>query len=85
VFGYGLTDGLLVAGVDEDGPLAQAGLAKGDLVAGINGQRLHDLARATLTVSELGASQEVNLLVIGRRQRGNYNLLQQGEVRVKLR
>jgi len=84
-FQVGVLDGLLVAGVEEDGPLARVGLAKGDLIAGINGQRLHDLARATLAVSAVGSGEEVTLMVIGRRQRGNSFPLHQGEVRVRLR
>ncbi len=84
-FQVGVLDGLLVAGVEEGGPLDKVGLTKGDLIAGINGRRLHDLARATLAVSEVGSGEDMTLTVIGRRQRGNLNLLQQGEVTVKLR
>lgn len=84
-FGVSPLDGLLIAGVDEDGPLGKAGLTKGDLIAGINGQRLHDLARATLQVSAVGAGERITLTVIGRRQRGGIFRLQQGELDVKLR
>jgi serine protease Do len=84
-FQVGVLDGLLVAGVEEGGPLDKVGLTKGDLIAGINGQRLHDLARATLAVSEVASGEEVTLIVVGRRQRGNVIRLQQGEVTVKLR
>lgn len=84
-FQVGVMDGLLIAGVEEDGPLARVGLNKGDLIAGINGQRLHDLARATLLVADAGSGDEITLTVIGRRQRGNVVRLQQGEVKVKVR
>ena len=84
-FGVGVMDGLLVAGVEDNGPLARVGIAKGDLIAGIQGTQMHDLARATLTVSEAGAGEEVTLRVIGRRQSGNVIRLQQGDVKVKLR
>lgn len=85
MFGVGLMDGLLVAGVDEDGPLAQAGLAKGDLIAGIQGQPLHDLARATLLVSAEESGNQITLRVIARRPSGNFMRIQQADVRVRLR
>jgi S1-C subfamily serine protease len=85
MFNVGQLDGLLIAGVDEDGPLGKARLAKGDLIAGINGQRLHDLARATLQISAAGPGEEVTLTVIARRQRGGFVRLQQGDVKVRLR
>ena len=84
-FGVGLTDGLLVAGVEEGGPLEKAGITKGDLIAGFQGQQLHDLARVTLSISEVAAGEEVVLTVIGRRQRGNLIRLQQADLKVKLR
>ena len=33
-------DGLLVRGVEEDGPAAKAGIERGDLLVGVNGQPL---------------------------------------------
>jgi serine protease Do len=85
MFGVGLTDGLLVAGVEDNGPLDKAGITKGDLIAGIQGQPMHDLARATLALSEEGPGADVTLTVIGRRQRGNFVRIQQGDVQVRLR
>jgi len=78
--------GLLVAGVDDDGPLGRAGVQKGFLVAGINGVKLHDLARATLIISDNGSGDDVVLNIIVPRQRGrSAPYFEQGDVRVKIR
>lgn len=79
-------DGLLVAGVDDDGPLGKAGVQKGFLVAGINGVKIHDLARATLIISDNGSGDDVVLNIIVPRQRGRFApYFEQGDVRVKIR
>jgi S1-C subfamily serine protease len=78
-------EGLLVAGVAEGGPLAKAGVMEGDLIAGIQGQQLHDLARATLMVSEAGPGREIGLRIINRQQRGSFVRLRQYDVTVTLR
>lgn len=85
MFDVGSLDALLVAGVEDGGPLAKAGIAQGDLIAGIQGMPMRDLARATLVLSEIGAGKDVVLTVITRRQRGGFTRLQQGDVRIKLR
>lgn len=79
-------DGLLVAGVDDDGPLGKAGVQKGFLIAGINGVKIHDLARATLIISDNGSGDDVVLNIIVPRQRGRFApYFEQGDVRVKIR
>ncbi len=79
-------DGLLVAGVDDDGPLGKAGVQKGFLVAGINGVKIHDLARATLIISDNGSGDDVVLNIIVPRQRGRFApYFEQGDVRVTIR
>ncbi|MBI1178540.1 PDZ domain-containing protein [bacterium] len=85
MFDVGTLDGLLVAGVEEDGPLDKVGITKGDLIAAIQGSPMHDLARATLALSEIGPGDDVVLRVIARRQRGAFTRLQQGDVRIKLK
>ena len=44
--------GVLVASVDPEGPAAQAGLARGDLITAINGQRIDSLGHALDLVAE---------------------------------
>jgi serine protease Do len=78
-------DGLLVAGIDDDGPLGKAGVTKGFLIAGINGMKIHDLARATLIISDIGSGDEVVLNIIVPRQRGRSTNFEQGDNRVKIR
>lgn len=79
-------DGLLIAGVDEDGPLGKAGVKKGFLIAGIKGIKIHDIARATLIISDNGSGDEVVLNIIVPRQRGRYApYFEQGDVRVQIR
>ena len=78
-------DGLLIAGVDEGGPLDKAGLQKGDLISGVNGIFLNDLARTTIELANAKPGEEVVLRVLIQRQRGNFIRAEQGDVRVKLR
>ena len=78
--------GLLVAGVDGNGPLGKVGIRKGFLIVGINDVKIHDLARAALIISDNGSGDEVVLNIIVPRQRGRFApVYEQGEVRIKLR
>lgn len=79
-------NGLLIGGVDDGGPLDKAGVKKGFLIAGINGVKIHDLARATLIISDNGSGDEVVLNIIVPRQRGRFApYFEQGDIRVKIR
>jgi S1-C subfamily serine protease len=59
--------GLLVVGVDEDGPAARAGLMLGDIVLSIGGQALQHLDDVRLHVGSdaIGQEREVGLLRAG--------------------
>lgn len=81
-FGVGPNDGLLIADVEESGPLAGAGLEKGDLIGAINGVRVNNLANAALLLSRSPKDGPARLGVVVRRQAGPYVRVRQAEIEV---
>lgn len=57
-------DGLLVRGVDEDGPAARAGVRRGDLLVGLGGRALTSVDELYAAVDELTPGAETPLAVV---------------------
>jgi DNA-binding MarR family transcriptional regulator len=56
--------GVLVAGVDEGGLAARAGISAGDLIVRIDGRQLRSAAQLKRAVLELGEGRELDLTVL---------------------
>jgi DNA-binding MarR family transcriptional regulator len=56
--------GLLVAGVDEGGLAARAGISAGDLIVRMDGRQLRSAAQLKRAVLELGTGRELDLTVL---------------------
>jgi len=59
-------DGLVVAGLAEKGPAMKAGLAQGDLILDVAGNRVHSLLTFLRAVWALGAAGVEVPLTVGR-------------------
>ncbi len=68
--GRGQTSGLLVMGIEPDGPAAQGGLMVGDILVGIEGQPVanHDELLSRLTGDVVGRDVEIRVLRGGQAQ-----------------
>ncbi len=55
--------GVLVAGVDPEGPAAEAGLARGDVITAIDGEAIEDMAQLHERLAEAGDGAEITLSV----------------------
>jgi serine protease Do len=60
-FGYDSTRGVLLAGVFDGSPAAEAGLEPGDIVVRIDGQRMNDTTELLNTVAESGPGEKISL------------------------
>ncbi len=56
--------GVLVASVDPDGPAAQAGLSRGDLITAISGQRIDSLGQALDLVAESAPATTLPMAIL---------------------
>ncbi len=59
----GEVDGVALAGVMPDGPAAEAGLRKGDVITAIEGRPLHDLQGLTRILQEHRAGETISVTV----------------------
>jgi S1-C subfamily serine protease len=66
-FGVTSTNGVIVTGVLQQGPAAQAGLRPGDIIVSINNQAVRDVSGLLATVAGL-APGSVNEFVVERRE-----------------
>ncbi|MBI5770641.1 MAG: DegQ family serine endoprotease [Verrucomicrobia bacterium] len=57
-------EGALVAEVLPDGPAAKAGLKSGDVITSVNGQKVTDSTKVSMTVSALKPGSKVNLEIV---------------------
>ncbi len=74
------TDGLLIAGVDRGGPAAVAGLQRGYLIIGVDGQAPGDLVEAAKVLYAKRKGEKVALDVLAQRRRGMLVLWEHAEV-----
>jgi len=84
-FGYQPRDGLLVAGVDADGPAARAELRPGDLIAGIDGVATPDLVAAAGVLAPKKKGDWAELTVATHRRSAFGRVINQGNVAVRVR
>ena len=77
--GFSQGSGLLIAGVDKNSPAQTAGLAAGQVLAVLDGQRTTDILTAAHLLSEKkkGDSVEVGVLIL--RQTGRFREIVEGE------
>jgi serine protease Do len=73
---FGLTDshGALVGDVSADGPSAKAGLKRGDVITGLNGQKVEDANDLRLRISETAPNTPVQLSVVRDGQQKQINV-----------
>ncbi len=78
-FGSSVTGGLLVEKVDEDGPGAQAGIRRGDVILEVNGAKVSTSEQAAKAVFGLRVGDVVDLVVYrdGRTQTVKLKLVEQ--------
>ncbi len=79
------SEGYLITGVLRDSPAAAAGLERGILVTGIDGQTPPDLTAAAKLLYGKKKGDRVLLEVAARQQRGNYFVLRTGSVELTVR
>jgi S1-C subfamily serine protease len=84
-FGYNPREGLLIGGVESNGPAAHAELQPGYLIAGIDGQNTPDLLSAAGVLAGKKKGDSAELTVTVRRQRGGLVRTSQGNVTVRVR
>jgi S1-C subfamily serine protease len=84
-FGYNPREGLLISGVESNGPAARAELQPGYLIAGIDGQNTPDLLSAAGVLAGKKKGDSAELTVTVRRQRGGLVRNSQGNVTVRVR
>jgi serine protease Do len=63
-FGVAGSDGTLVTEVTEGSPAAKAGLQRGDVILGMNGEAISDSTQFRLQISELAPNSTVHLKVM---------------------
>ncbi len=63
---FGLTnaEGALVGDVASDSPAARAGIHRGDIILGLNGQKIADFQELRLRISEAALNTSVHLMVV---------------------
>lgn len=79
-YGVGGSGGFVIAGVDAGGPAAQAGLDRGVLVMGMDGQTPADLTAAAKQVYFKKKGESIRLEVVVRQRVGNASFLSRGAV-----
>ncbi|HUK29608.1 MAG TPA: DegQ family serine endoprotease [Candidatus Acidoferrum sp.] len=63
-FGLANAEGALVADVTPDSPASKAGLRRGDVIIGLNGQTMADFSELRLRIAESAPNTTVNLKVV---------------------
>jgi serine protease DegQ len=68
-FDTGLTQGVVITGVLQHGPAAQAGIQPGDVIATLNGRAVEDVSALLAAVAALKPGQAVTVEVLRQQQR----------------
>jgi S1-C subfamily serine protease len=84
-YGVRPADAYFIAGVEENSPAAEAGLQRGMLVTGIDGQMPADLCAAAKLVYAKKKGDRVQLELAVQQRMGNFNVLRQGSVELAAR
>jgi S1-C subfamily serine protease len=84
-YGVGTSDGFFVAGVEEDGPAAAAGLQRGMLVTAIDGQLPADLCAAAKLLYPKKKGERVQLELAVLQRMGNLIRVLPGSVELPAR
>ena len=84
-YGVGPADAYFIAGVEENGPAAEAGLQRGMLVTAIDGQLPGDLCAAAKQLYSKKEGDRVQLELAVQQRMGNFNVLRQGSVELRAR
>ncbi len=79
------SQGLLVTEVDDAGPAADAGLQRGHVIVGVEGQVPENVAAAAKILFAKKKGEKVALTVLVQRQRGNYTFMQRVRVQLTVR
>jgi S1-C subfamily serine protease len=79
------SQGLLVTEVDDDGPAADAGLQRGHVIVGVEGQVPENVAAAAKILFAKKKGEKVALAILVQRQRGNYTFMQRVRVQLTVR
>jgi serine protease Do len=66
----GKVEGVLVADLDEDSPLAKAGLDKGDIILDVNGEKCFTPADFTKTVKKAKKGDILRIYIISKEKKG---------------
>lgn len=83
--GYGQRVGLLVVGVEENSPAAEAGIQNGMLVVGLGQIPARTLEELPRKVRQLKSGEQVPVTVVGASKQGNFIAIRSGAVILKAR
>jgi S1-C subfamily serine protease len=84
-YGVEPADAYFIAGVEENSPAAEAGLQRGMLVTGLDGQMPGDLCAVAKLLYPKKRGDRVQLELTVRQRMGNLEVLRQGAVELKAR
>lgn len=84
-WGLRTAEGLLVAGVDQGGPAAKAGMERGFIILAMDDEPVGDLVSTAKLLHARKAGDIVTCQVVVPRRRGAFLTLQQGTVQIKLK
>ena len=84
-YGVGASDGFLITGVEEESQVAAAGLQRGMLVTGVDGQLPADLCAAAKLLYAKKKGERVQLELAVRQRMGNLDVVRQGAVEIPVR
>jgi serine protease Do len=84
-YGIGPADAYFIAGVEKNSPAAEAGLQRGMLVTAIDGQLLGDFCAAAKQLYAKKEGDRVLLELAVQQRMGNFNVLRQGSVDLRVR
>ena len=84
-YGVGVSDGFLIAGVEEHSPAAAVGLERGILVTAIDGQLPADICAAAKLLYPKKKGDRVQLGIPVLQRMGNFNIRSQGVVELAVR
>lgn len=84
-YGVGPADAYFIAGVEENSPAAEAGLQRGMLVTAIDGQLPGDFCAAAKQLYAKKEGERVLVELAVQQRMGNFNVLRQGSVELRVR